>query len=434
MRIVHIVPGTGNFHCGSCLRDQAMARHLGRLGHEVLMVPLYLPLVLEPEQAAPPVAHASGGRIFYGGINVYLQQKLRLFRWTPRWLDRLLDAPALLRWAANHANMTGARDLADLTLSMLAGEEGRQAKELAKLLDWLRCGPKPDVISLSNALLCGMARRLGSALDAPVVCTLQGEDAFLDTLPRPAGAEAWRRLSRCAAHVDAFIAISAYYAEVMSHRLGLPAARVTVVHNGIDLTGFEPAPRPPDPPVLGYLARLCHGKGLTTLVDAFVHLKRSGRVPALRLHVAGAMTGADDAYLRAQRRKLRDAGLLEHVRITPNLDRAAKLQMLRGLSVFSVPATYGEAFGLYVLEALASGVPVVQPRHGAFEEVLDLTRGGVLCRPDDPAALADAIGALLCDEPRRQALGEQGRRGVLERFGAEHMAANVAEVYERVAR
>ena len=427
MNLTLLTPGTGYFYCGTCLRDHMLTRELRRLGHEALMVPLYLPLVLETD-ARDTEAYGP----FMGGINLYLQQTSPLFRRTPRWIDRLLDSRALLRWASRRTGMTRARDLGRITISMLQGEEGRQVKELNRLVHWLEREHRGGVVCLSNCLLAGLARQIRKRLGVPVICTLQGEDSFLDGLEQPYRDQAWQILADRCVEIDAFISVSRYYGDLMTRRLGLAPERVHVVLNGIDLEGFGPADKPPTPPVLGYLARMCPAKGLGTLVDAFLILKRSDPLRNLKLHIGGAVTRPDEPFVRSLQQRLEGAGLLPDVTITPNLDRRAKLALLRNLSVFSVPATYGEAFGLYVLEALASGVPTVQPRHGAFEELLGATGGGMLCEPDDPAALARAIEDLLHDEDRRRALAEQGRTNVLEHFGADRMARQVAEICTKV--
>jgi glycosyltransferase involved in cell wall biosynthesis len=215
----------------------------------------------------------------------------------------------------------------------------------------------------------------------------------------------------------------------MATRLGLDARRVHPVPNGIRVQDFEPAETPPDPPVIGYLARMSGAKGLATLVDAFVRLAREDRVPGVRLRIAGARTAADRLFTRRLERRVRAAGLADRVSWHPNVAREEKSTFLRGLSAFSVPATYGEAFGLYVLEAMAAGVPVVQPRHGAFPEILEATGGGVLCEPDDPADLARALSDLLLDPVRARELGRKGLRAVRERFTVRRMAEGVLEVF-----
>jgi glycosyltransferase involved in cell wall biosynthesis len=427
MRIIQITPGTGSFYCGTCLRDNALVAELRRQGHDALMMPLYLPLVVDETPTAGDTP------LFYGGVNVYLQQKSALFRQTPRWLDRLLDAPRVLRLAASRAGSTEARELGDLTVSTLRGEEGRQVKELDRLAGWL-AGERPDVLCLSNALLVGLARRIKERTGAAVACTLQGEDAFLDSLPEGDRRAAWEALSERAADVDAFIAVSHYYAEVMRRRAGLPADRVHVVQNGILLDGYAPAPAPPDLPAIGYLARLCPAKGLATLVEAYIILRKDNRVPNLQLRVAGSMTAADRPFVERLRARLAEADLTGDVQFLPNLDRAEKIAFLQSLSVFSVPATYGESFGLYVIEALAAGVPVVEPRHAAFPELIEATGGGVLCEPDDPSSLAAAIEGLIRDPDEARLLGARGRDAVLDRFSVARMAEGVTRVFEGIVR
>jgi glycosyltransferase involved in cell wall biosynthesis len=429
LRIVQITPGAGKMFCGACLRDNALVAALRRLGHEAVMTPLYLPLTLdEADQSA-------GAPVFFGGINVYLEQHSAFFRRSPQWLHHLLAAPALLKLAAGPATRTRPENLGPITLSMLRGEEGNQSRELDELIGWLR-REKPEVICLSNALLIGLTRRLRSELRVPVICTLQGEDWFLDSLPPGARELAWQTVAERAAEADLFIAPSRYFADLMQKRLQLPPDRVRVVSNGINLEGF-PANSPSSilhppssPPVLGYFARLCREKGLEKLVAAFLLLKKRDRVKNLKLRAGGSCGPADQVVVEELRDRLEKAGVAGDVDFVPNPSRAAKLDFLRSLSVFSVPATYNEAFGLYLIEALASGVPVVQPAHSAFPEILQATGGGLLCDAQDPDALAGAIESLLLDPARARALGESGRKAVAEKFSVETMALQVAGLCE----
>lgn len=393
MNIVQVTPGAGAMYCGNCLRDNALVGAWRRLGHQVLMVPLYLPLTLdEPDQS-------TGTPLFFGGLNVYLEEKSAWFRSAPDWLHRALRFPPLLKWTANKAGGTNPADLGPVTVSMLRGEQGNQARELDQLIAFLKAQPRPDVLCLSNALLLGMARRLKAELRTRLVCNLQGEDTFLDALSEPHRSRSWKILAERAAEVDAFIAPSLYFGQLMRSRLGFPAERLRVVYNGINLDGYDaPARRPEaDRPVLGYFARMSAQKGLDTLIDAFIAICRRGAVKQLRLRVGGSCGPSDQPFVNSLKERLRSEALFDQVEFHPNLDRAAKIRFLRSLSVFSVPATYGEAFGLYVLEALAAGVPVVQPATAAFPEVVAATGGGDLCAPEGHESLAQAIEGLLLD-------------------------------------
>ena len=434
LNIIQLTPGAGAMFCGNCLRDNALVAALRKQGHQVLMLPLYLPLTLDE------LDQSSDHPIFYGGISVYLDQKSSWFRGAPGWFRDLFASRRILRWAAGKAAKTRAQDLGEVTLSMLQGESGNQARQLDELLAWLKTQPKPDVICLSNALLIGMARRLKAELGAPVVCTLQGEDYFLDLLPDSHRTECWQTLAERAAEVDLFIAPSHYFGNLMARRLSLRQDRVQLIYNGISLDGYRddtqsttPSLTPqPAPRTLGFFARMCREKGLDTLVEAYILLRQRDRVKDLRLRIGGSCGPADEPFVDHLRQRLRAKGLLDQVEFHPNLDRAQKLAFLRSLSVFSVPARYGEAFGLYVIEGLAAGVPLVLPRAGAFPELVEATGGGALCAPEDPSSLADVAETLLLDPGRAQALGAAGREAVFRRFSAEAMALSTLEAYSRL--
>jgi glycosyltransferase involved in cell wall biosynthesis len=433
LRIVQITPGAGKMYCGACLRDNALVAALRRLGHAATMTPLYLPLTLDEEN------QSAGAPLFYGGINVFLEQHSALFRHSPDWLRHLLARPALLKLAAGPATRTRAEHLGGITLSMLRGEEGKQARELEEMIGWLR-QEKPDVVCLSNVLLIGMARRLRSELRAPVLCSLQGEDWFLDALPPPARDLAWKTAAERAADADLFIAPSRYFADVMQKRLRLPQERMRVVFNGIALDGFaeirerRASVGNAQPPVLGYFARMSREKGLEQLVEAFLILKKRDRVKGLKLRVGGSCGPADQALVDQLRGRLEAAGAGGDAQFFPNVSRAAKLDFLGSLSVFSVPAIYNEPFGLYVIEAMAAGVPVVQPDRCAFPELVHATGGGVLCAAGDADALAGAIESLLLDPARARALGAAGSRAVAEKFHAEGMALQTANLCAEALR
>ncbi len=434
MKLMLLTPGTGHFYCGSCLRDNTLAGALTRLGHHVDVVPLYLPMVLEEEEEEQH--DPTRQRVRMGGINMYLQQKSALANVLPRFVADLLDSPGLLRWASRRGKLTQAKSLGAMTLSMLRGEDGRQSKEVDKLVAAVAAMDRPDVIVISNVLLAGIVRRLAQQLDRPVVATLQGEAPFLDALPEPFLGRAWQTLRERAADIDMFVPVSHSYGDVMRQRLALDEDRVRVVYNGLDVRDLQGEPPPLSqrrPRTIGYLARMCRDKGLHTLVDAFLKLAERGN-EHLRLRIAGAQLREDRPFVKELQGRLRSHGCADRVEFLPNITRATKLEFLKSLSVLSVPATYGESFGLYLLEAMACGVPVVQPRHAAFPEVLAATGGGILCEPDDPGALALALQELLQDEPRAQELAARGRQSVLERFSAERMAREFEAVCDEVRR
>lgn len=217
----------------------------------------------------------------------------------------------------------------------------------------------------------------------------------------------------------------------MQERLKIPPERMRIVYNGINLAGYTPATIPPNPPVLGYFSRMSRVKGLDMLLEAFILLKRRDRSRNLKLRVGGGMGPSDKPFVETLRQRLRSQGCLADAEFFPNLDRPAKQSFLRSLTVMSAPALYGEAFGLYVIEAMASGVPVVQPRHASFPELLEATGGGLLCEPNT-AALADGIEELLSQPERARALGETGRQAVLRTFSVERMARDMIEVFQEV--
>ena len=416
-------------YCGSCLRDNALAAELKSRGHDVLLVPLYTPTLTDE----PNVSEA---RVFFGGISVYLQQKVRFFRRAPRAFDRLFDAPWLIKAASSGSISTDPRSLGELTISMLKGQDGNQRKEFDKMMEWLVSEPAPDVIQLPNALLASLAPPMRRALNAPVHCTLQGEDLFLDGLTKAHRTEAMDLIRRNAESVDRFTAVSDYYAGFMSNYLSIPREKIDVVPLGINLDGFDRrAESPPGRPfTVGYLARIAPEKGLLGLCEAYVRFRRMAGVDSARLEVAGYLAPDQQSYLKSAERTLTDAGFAGELHYRGALDRQQKIEFLRGLDVFSVPTVYVEPKGLFLLEAMACGVPVVQPRHGAFPEMLARTSGGILVDPGDPQSLAEGLYALWKSPALRAELGHHGFDGVREHYSVRRSADSMLAVYATAGR
>jgi glycosyltransferase involved in cell wall biosynthesis len=413
--------------CGSCLHDNTLVRQLHRLGVDIHLIPTYTPIRTDEQSAAID-------RVFFGGINVYLEQKVPLFRYLPAWLTTWLDRPGLLRWATSAGIETDARQLGSMTLSMLRGRHGFQRKEVRKLVRWLHAELRPDLIVLTNSMLAGCLPALKETLPVPVLVNLQGDDAFLDNLVEPFRTQVLDRIRELMVRADGFLVNSRYYAEHMAAYLDLPAEKLHQVPLGIDVDGFArpPVQRAADgPPVIGYLARLTPAKGLHLLVDALLRLHDRRVCDGFRLQIAGWLGKSDEAYAHEQFDRLRAAGLEAAFTYAGTVDRAEKIAFLHGLDLLCVPTTYREPKGLYVLEALAAGVPVVQPAHGAFPELLGATGGGRLTTPHDPEALADAIAELLADPDRRRVLGQTGQQTVLRDFNADAMARQTLAVYRQ---
>jgi glycosyltransferase involved in cell wall biosynthesis len=418
------------------------------LGHEVALLPTYTQLRTDE-------ANVSSKRIFYGALNVYLQEKIPLFRRTPALLDRLLDRPALLRWVMRFSASTDARELGELTLDVLRGEQGPQRKELAKLLEWLGRSFRPDIVQITNSMFLGLVRQMKRELGVPVIVAVQGEDLFIDALPDPYRERVVAEMRARAGEADAFIAPSRFYAEHMAELLEVPAEKMCVVPLGISLAGHDrPLPdigketgtlrleehghtqagteKKPRRLRLGYLARISPEKGLHLLVEAFRKLANRPGFEGLELEVAGYLGPKDREYFAGIEGKVVSWGLEKRFHHAGELDREQKISFLRSLDLFSVPTVYREPKGLFLLEAMANGVPVVQPRHGSFPEILDATGGGILVEPGSAKSLAQGLGSLLQDPEARRRLGNQGREAVLSRFSDEEMARQTLAVYERL--
>ncbi len=426
MKILYITAGAANMYCGSCFRDNALAAELISRGHDVMLLPMYTPTRTDE-------ANVSHERVFFGGINVYLQQNVSLFRKTPRILDRLWDSPFILNLASRRSIPTNPKLLGELTVSMLRGEDGYQRKELEKLVDWLQHEAPPDVINLPYTLLIGLAKPLKEALKRPVCCTLQGEDLFLNGLQEPYRTEALELIRANTKHVDSFLAVSDYYAEFMPTYLGIPQDKISVVRLGINTTGYRIREKDRNAPyTIGYFARVAPEKGLHVLTRAYQLLRSREDFPSARLEVAGYLGAENETYLKEIEQQMRGAGLADEFQYRGMLDREEKIEFLRRLDVLSVPATYDEPKGMFLLEAMACGVPVVQPRRGAFTEIVERTKGGLLVDPDNEESLADGIFELYTNQALADELGASGFSSVRELYSARQMAESAVEVYGRL--
>lgn len=431
MKIIYIATGAANMFCGSCMHDNALAAGMKTAGEDVTMFPLYTPMRLDEENVGER-------KIFFGGIKAYLLQKYPHPFLGRDLLLRIAGAQAFLRLMPRFDIGSAVDPVAnaEMTVSMLKGESGNQRELLDEFVGWVKTHYQPDIIHITNALMIGVARQFKRSLQVPITCGLHGEDIFLEGLPQPYQNEALKLIRERAQDVDRFLAISGYYGDMFSKWVELDASKIDVVWPGIALDDYrnlipDSSPRPL---TIGFFARFVPEKGLHLLVDAFLRLARSGEFPNLQLLAGGYVSRAYKTYLDGIRKTIRDNRLEDRVKLLGTLERDEKLNFFRQIDVFSVPAPYREPKGISILEALAAGVPVVQPEHGAYPEWVNATQGGILHRPHDSADLAEKLAILLRDAELRRQLGQQGRQGIFENFSSEKMTSAALEVMRRLGK
>ena len=425
MRILQITAGAASMYCGSCLKDNALATELMALGHDVVLLPFYTPTLTDER-------NVSNQKVFFGGISVYLQQTMPLFRTLPRVFDKLWDSDWALRAASRKSIAVGAKFLGEMTVAVLEGAEGPIGKEFSKLTEWLSTEPNYDVISIPYTLLISLAPAMRKvAPKSKLICVLQGEDLFLDGLPEPYRAQSMALVRQHIHQVDLFVSVSQYYAKFMAGYLGIEPRKIVTVPIGIHSQDFQPASelRIAPPYKIGFFARIAPEKGLHNLCEAYRLLRKMPGVPDTTLEVAGYLLAEHESYLAELKAKMQEWGLASQFHYHGALDRAEKAAFLQGLDVFSVPSDYHEPKGLFLLEAMASGVPVVQPSHGAFPELLNQTGGGLLVEPGNPQALADGLMQFLVDRQAAAKAAQAGAVGVRQFFTARHMAQQTATAF-----
>ena len=418
MRIAYIGAGAAGTICANCLKDNALAAALKRQGHDVVLLPAYTPLLTDEEDV-------SDKRVVFGGINLYLQGKYRFFRRSGV-LDRLLDHPRLLNWASTFAVDTDPANLGAMTRDTFRGASGPYRREMRKLVDMLK-GIRPEIVHLTNSMLACMAEPIKQHLDVRVVCSLQGEADFLAGLAEPYRSECYELLRSNATHIDQFVASCDDQTKSLVPILGNALDRAETVLPGISIDGYRMrSPRADDSFVVGFLARVAEGKGLRLLAEAVEQLRQAHPGRDVKLRVAGWRAKSSQSFIDRLRERFgfEDLGYLS---------REEKIEFLSGIDAFSVPTTYPAAKGMYVLEALASGVPAVQPRIGVFPELLSATGGGITCEPNESRDLAAKLGELMTAPEQAARLGSQGRNAVLAEFHSDRMALETLELYRRIA-
>ena len=428
MNIVHIIPGSGgSFYCGNCLRDSKYVEAIRKLGHQVIKVPMYLPLFADEHDIKDiPV--------FYGAISIYLKQLYPIFRKAPQWFDRILNSGPFLKLASGMAGSTNAKGLEEMTISMLLGEEGKQREELEQMADWIAENCKPEIIHLSNALLLGLAYKLKERTNVPVVCSLQDEDVWVDVMKPASRDEVWKLMHEKSQYVDLFVSVSNYYAEVSMEKMKIPFEKIETLHLGVDPSTYKEIHTIQRKRNIGYLSRMNYDNGLDILVDAFILLKKQKGFEDVNLVITGGSTGYDAKFISNLKKKLKKENRIQDVDFCEDFACEDRSNFFKRISVLSVPVRLGEAFGIYLLEAMAAGVPVVQPALGAFPEIIKLSGGGLIYEPNTPGKLALTLARILNDKEMLTEKSSNGYQGILKHFDIGIQAEKLVQLYERVIR
>ena len=429
MKIVNIVPGFGGtFYCGNCLRDSGYTKSLIEMGHDAIMVPIYLPLTFEHgvEKSETP--------IFYGAVNIYLKQNFKLFKKMPKWIEKFFNSMFLLRFAAKKAGSTRTEGLEEMTISMLNGKDGNQQKELQELIDYLKYHEKPDIVHLSNALLMGLAKEIKLQLNIPVVCSLQDEDVWVDAMNDFYQKKMWTLMSEKAKDIDMFIAVSKYYADEMKRKMNISEEKMRIVHIGIDETLYKPSKPADNPQVIGYLSRMYKEHGFGVLIDAFIKLKKNPKFSSVLLKLSGGYTADDKKYVNEQIKKLKNAGIFNDVEFINEFAIPERSNFFKQITLLSVPVLKGEAFGTYQIEALACGVPLVQPALGAFTEIVETSKAGAVYFPNTADNLADKWAEVLIDKDKLLTMSENGILAVKNFYTNKVLTKEILKIYEEIAK
>jgi glycosyltransferase involved in cell wall biosynthesis len=428
MNIIQIIPGSGgSFYCGNCLRDSKYVDALRKQGHQVVKIPMYLPLFSDEHDITDIP-------IFYGAISTYLKQVYPIFRKMPDWFEKLLDSKPMMKMAASMAGSTRAKGLEDMTISMLLGEQGEQKEELDKMVNWIAEHCKPDIIHISNALLLGLARRLKEKTGVPVLCSLQDEDVWVDAMQPKFQQKIWDLMHERAEDIDALVAVSNFFAETMKKLMNLSDEKMHTFYLGVDAEDYHFISTKEKPRNVGYISRMCHENGFDILVDAFIQLKKKPGFEDVKLIATGGSTGDDAKYIKEQKRKIRENNLDDSFEIIDEFEGDTRHDFFKKVSLISVPVRIGEAFGMYLLESMASGVPVVQPALGAFPEIVGLSGGGVTYMPNSPEKLSETWAELLSNPEKMEKLSHDGYEGTKKKFNIHNHAAEIIGLYEKLKK
>lgn len=422
MKIAYLLPGSGgSFYCGNCTRDKFLTQSLKRAGNDILMIPMYLPLTIDDCEADSP--------IFYGAVNIYLEQISPIFKFLPQWAKKLLDSDKILRFAAKQSGSTSASGNEAMTISMLRGEHGKQAHDLDILINWLKEHEKPDVVHLSNALLSGLAAKLKKELGCKVICTLQDEDEWVDEMREPYCTETWKIISENAEHIDSFIAVSQYYANLMHSKLTIPSEKIKVVYNSLGDDLIRKNQHSTDFHTIGYMSKINSHFGADILFEAFAELKKESQFSKLKLKYTGGYTDDYKSIISEIKYKAKLQNIENDIEFFEDLSYEGKKNFLDSISLFCVPSRRKEAFGMHILEAFAAEIPVVMPYIGAYPELIEKSKAGLCYNPEDVSALITTLRNVLTDRKLYINLQQNCHEAINTAFSTVEQTQKMGEIY-----
>lgn len=418
------MPGTGGtFYCQNCERDIFLIKALEQRGHKVTVVPLYLPYLQGDEVLWEHTP------IFYGAVNVYLGSVISWYKWVPGFFKKLMDSNRLLKLIARKSGTMRAEGLEEMTLSMMSSSWVRKSDDFQRMVGWINTQPKPDVIHLANSLLCGFIKPLQDIFNLPVICTVQDEHVWVESM-RPAYIKkVWKSMGEECQAAGAIVSVSEYYTQYLKEKLYLSLEQLHTVPIGVPQVKDTLTSLPSVPPVIGFLSRLSHALGLGLLIDAFIMLHKTMGHSTVRLKLTGGSTPEDDNFIKTIKKKLFVQGLESYVTFEYTPDYQSRINFLKSLSMLCVPARDPMAYSLFQMEAHALGVPVVVSDFGAMRELIESSGGGVCFTPYTVEACAQALSCLLSDLQTAVKLGKSGRDSVC-RFNTDgQMAQNIERIY-----
>jgi len=416
MKILLIIPGAGDtFYCGNCFRDNLYAQALRNAGQEVVIMPLYLPLTDKSFRADTP--------LFFSATSYYVAQKYFKKRKLPRFFEKILDAPSILRMASSLSGTTSAKGMEQMTLSMIKGDDKHFAQQIEKLLDWILHHDRPEIIHLSSPMLIGIAKAIKSRVNIPIVCSIQDEEIWLDSLDNRYAREAWTSIGQHTKYVDRFIASSEFYRSTALAKIP-EIGEIEVVYPGVNREKYA-SPDYPSVPTIGFFYRMNYENGLDILAQAFVQLKNENAIPDLKLKIGGGYTRENKDFVHRIQKILHP--YKQDVICSDHYNLEEHVGFYKDISLICVPLRFNEAVGLYLCEAFAAGRPAVVPDTGSFSEITG--SAGLLYAPNESGRLAEALKQMLADTVLYEKCKENALQLSRERYNDTIAAENLLKTY-----